>query len=65
MAKYYATEAAQRACDCALQMLGGYGYTREFPIERYFRDIRITSIYEGTNQIQRMIIARDILSSLK
>jgi alkylation response protein AidB-like acyl-CoA dehydrogenase len=65
MAKYYATEAAQRACDCALQMLGGYGYTREFPIERYYRDIRITSIYEGTNQIQRMIIARDILSSLK
>jgi alkylation response protein AidB-like acyl-CoA dehydrogenase len=65
MAKYYATEAAQRACDCALQMLGGYGYTREFPIERYFRDIRITSIYEGTNQIQRMIIARDILSSVK
>jgi alkylation response protein AidB-like acyl-CoA dehydrogenase len=65
MAKYYATEAAQRACDSALQMLGGYGYTREFPIERYFRDIRITSIYEGTNQIQRMIIARDILSSLK
>ena len=65
MAKYYATEAAQRACDRALQMLGGYGYTREFPIERYFRDVRITSIYEGTNQIQRMIIARDILSSIK
>ena len=65
MAKYYATEAAQRACDRALQMLGGYGYTREFPIERYFRDVRITSIYEGTNQIQRMIIARDILSSAK
>ncbi len=65
MAKYYATEAAQRACDRALQMLGGYGYTREFPIERYFRDVRITSIYEGTNQIQRMIIARDILSSVK
>ena len=65
MAKYYATEAAQRACDSALQMLGGYGYTREFPIERYFRDVRITLIYEGTNQIQRLIIARDILSSVK
>jgi len=65
MAKYYATEAAERACHRALQMLGGYGYTAEFPIERYARDVRITSIYEGTNQIQRVIIARDILSSLK
>jgi len=65
MAKYYATEAAERACHRALQMLGGYGYTNEFPIERYTRDVRITSIYEGTNQVQRLIIARDILSSLK
>ncbi|NPU85773.1 MAG: acyl-CoA dehydrogenase [Syntrophaceae bacterium] len=65
MAKYYATEAAERACYNALQIMGGYGYTREFPIERFARDVRITSIYEGTNQIQRVIIARDILSSLK
>jgi len=65
MAKYYATEAAERACYNALQILGGYGYTKEFPIERFARDVRITSIYEGTNQIQRVIIARDILSSLK
>jgi alkylation response protein AidB-like acyl-CoA dehydrogenase len=65
MAKYYATEAAERACHRALQMLGGYGYTNEFPIERYARDVRITSIYEGTNQVQRLIIARDILSGLK
>ncbi len=65
MAKYYATEAAERACHRALQMLGGYGYTAEFPVERYARDVRITSIYEGTNQIQRLIIARDILSSMK
>jgi alkylation response protein AidB-like acyl-CoA dehydrogenase len=65
MAKYYATEAAERACYRSLQMLGGYGYTSEFPIERYARDVRITSIYEGTNQIQRVIIARDILNSLK
>jgi alkylation response protein AidB-like acyl-CoA dehydrogenase len=46
-------------------MLGGYGYTNEFPVERYARDVRITSIYEGTNQVQRLIIARDILSGLK
>jgi alkylation response protein AidB-like acyl-CoA dehydrogenase len=65
MAKYYATEAAERACHNAIQILGGYGYTKEFPVERYARDVRITSIYEGTNLIQRVIIARDILSSLK
>ena len=64
MAKYYATEAAERACHNAIQILGGYGYTKEFPVERYARDARICSIYEGTNQIQRVIIARDILSSL-
>lgn len=65
MAKYYATEAAERACHRSLQMLGGYGYTVEYPIERYARDVRVCSIYEGTNQIQRLIIAREILNSLK
>ena len=65
MAKYYATEAAERACYRSIQMLGGYGYTAEFPVERFARDVRITSIYEGTNQIQRLIIARDILGALK
>ncbi len=61
MAKMYATEAANRACYNAVQMLGGYGYTRDFPVERYARDARITAIYEGTNEIQRVIIAREIL----
>ena len=61
MAKMYATEAANRACYSAVQMLGGYGYTRDFPVERYARDVRITSIYEGTNEIQRLIISREIL----
>jgi alkylation response protein AidB-like acyl-CoA dehydrogenase len=65
MAKYYATEAAERACYNAVQILGGYGYSSKFPVERYARDVRITSIYEGTNQIQRMIIARDILNSFR
>jgi len=64
MAKMYATEAANRACYSAMQMLGGYGYTRDFPVERYARDARITSIYEGTNEIQRVIIAREILRNL-
>jgi alkylation response protein AidB-like acyl-CoA dehydrogenase len=44
-----------------MQMLGGYGYTNDYPIERYARDARITSIYEGTSEIQRLIIAREIL----
>ncbi len=61
MAKMFATEAANRACYKALQMLGGYGYTRDFPVERYARDARITAIYEGTNEIQRVIISREIL----
>jgi alkylation response protein AidB-like acyl-CoA dehydrogenase len=63
MAKMFATEAANKACYSALQMLGGYGYTQDFPVERYTRDARITAIYEGTNEIQRLIISRDILKN--
>jgi alkylation response protein AidB-like acyl-CoA dehydrogenase len=64
MAKLFASESANRACYAAVQMLGGYGYLREFPLERYARDARVTSIYEGTSEIQRMIIAREILKEL-
>jgi alkylation response protein AidB-like acyl-CoA dehydrogenase len=64
MAKLYATEAANRACYSALQMAGGYGYSKEFPLERYARDARVTSIYEGTSEIQRTIIAREILRNI-
>jgi alkylation response protein AidB-like acyl-CoA dehydrogenase len=63
MAKLFASESANRACYEALQIFGGYGYTNEFPVERYSRDARITTIYEGTSEIQRLIIARDILQS--
>ena len=63
MAKLFATEAANRACYEALQIYGGYGYTSDFPVERYARDARITTIYEGTSEIQRLIIAREILRS--
>jgi alkylation response protein AidB-like acyl-CoA dehydrogenase len=62
MAKLFASEAANRACYTGLQILGGNGYNREYPLERLARDVRITSIYEGTSEIQRMIIARDIFS---
>ena len=64
MAKMYATEAANRACYAAQQMAGGYGYSSEFPLERYARDVRVTSIYEGTNEVQRTIIAREILKEI-
>ncbi|HXE94794.1 MAG TPA: acyl-CoA dehydrogenase family protein [Dongiaceae bacterium] len=64
MAKMFATEAANKACYKALQMLGGYGYTQDFPVERYARDARITSIYEGTNEVQRLIISREILRNI-
>lgn len=61
MAKVYATEAANKACYDAIQMLGGYGYTQDFPVERFYRDVRVTTIYEGTSEIQRLIIARELL----
>jgi len=63
MAKVFATESANLACYEAMQILGGYGYTQDFPIERFTRDARITSIYEGTSEIQRLIISREILRS--
>ena len=64
MAKLFASEAANRACYEALQIFGGYGYTAEFPVERYCRDVRVTTLYEGTSEIQRLIIAREILRGL-
>jgi alkylation response protein AidB-like acyl-CoA dehydrogenase len=60
-AKLYASEMARRQTAEAIQILGGYGYTKEFPVERYYRDAKITEIYEGTSEIQRLVIAREIL----
>jgi alkylation response protein AidB-like acyl-CoA dehydrogenase len=60
-AKLFASEMARRQTAEAIQVLGGYGYTKEFPVERYYRDAKITEIYEGTSEIQRMVIARAIL----
>ncbi len=61
MAKVFASEAVQRAASKAVQIHGGYGYVDEFPVERYLRDARVTTIYEGTSEIQRLVIARDLL----
>jgi acyl-CoA dehydrogenase len=63
MAKLLASEAANRIAYKALQIHGGYGYTKEFPVERYFRDARITTLYEGTSEIQRLVIARSLLQA--
>lgn len=63
MAKLYASEAAERACYKALQIHGGYGYTKEYDVERYYRDNRLCAIAEGTSEIQRLVIARQVLGS--
>jgi alkylation response protein AidB-like acyl-CoA dehydrogenase len=64
MAKCFASDSAMAITTDAVQILGGYGYVREYPAERFMRDAKITQIYEGTNQIQRVVIAREILESL-
>ena len=60
MAKVYSADVAMKVTTDAVQILGGYGYTKEYPVERMMRDAKATQIYEGTNQIQRIVIARDI-----
>lgn len=61
MAKLFASEMAERVCSDAIQIHGGYGYVRDFPVERIYRDVRVCQIYEGTSDIQRMVIARSFL----
>ncbi|NUR99687.1 MAG: acyl-CoA dehydrogenase [Kribbellaceae bacterium] len=63
IAKLVCTDAAMKVTTDAVQVLGGYGYTREFPAERYMREAKVTQIFEGTNQIQRLVISRDVLRS--
>ncbi|OCT32725.1 acyl-CoA dehydrogenase [Pseudomonas putida] len=60
MAKLFASEMAEKVCSDALQTLGGYGYLKDFPLERIYRDVRVCQIYEGTSDIQRMVIARNL-----
>ena len=64
MAKLYCSTVASRVTSLAVQIHGGYGYSKEYDVERYFRDAKVTEIYEGTSEIQRMVIARSILSQL-
>ena len=60
MAKLFASEMAEKVCSAAIQTLGGYGYLRDFPLERIYRDVRVCQIYEGTSDIQRLVIARNL-----
>lgn len=61
--KYFATETAMEVTTKAVQLFGGYGYMRDYPIEKYMRDAKITQIYEGTNQVQLLVVARNLLKS--
>jgi alkylation response protein AidB-like acyl-CoA dehydrogenase len=64
-AKLFSTEMGNKVCYEALQIFGGYGYSREYPVERYFRDIRVTTLYEGTSEIQRLVIARKLAATAR
>ena len=64
ISKLVCTDAAMKVTTDAVQVLGGYGYTRDFPAERYMREAKVTQIFEGTNQIQRLVISRDLLRSV-
>jgi alkylation response protein AidB-like acyl-CoA dehydrogenase len=61
MAKCFASDVAMQVTTDAVQLLGGYGYSRDFPVERFMRDAKITQIYEGTNQVQRIVISKHVL----
>ncbi len=62
MAKVFASEACNAVCARACQIFGGYGFSKEYAVERYYRDARVTTIYEGTSEIQRIVIAKKILA---
>ena len=63
MAKLYASEMAERVCSDAVQIHGGYGYLNECPVERIYRDVRVCQIYEGTSDIQRIVISRALAAT--
>ncbi|NVK17901.1 MAG: acyl-CoA dehydrogenase family protein [Methylocystaceae bacterium] len=62
MAKVFASEMAEKVCSDAIQVFGGYGYSSEFPVEKYYRDVRICQIYEGTSEVQKIVISRAVLN---
>jgi alkylation response protein AidB-like acyl-CoA dehydrogenase len=64
MAKLFASEMAMRACNKAIQIYGGYGYIMDYPVERYWRDAKLTEIGEGTSEVQRLVISREVLREI-
>ena len=64
MAKLFASEVAEKVCSDAIQVFGGYGYLNDFPVERYYRDVRICQIYEGTSEVQKLVISRSVMNEL-
>jgi alkylation response protein AidB-like acyl-CoA dehydrogenase len=62
MAKYYASEVAVKVSTDAVQIFGGYGYTKDFPVEKFYRDSKLCTIGEGTSEVQKMVIAREVLN---
>lgn len=60
MAKLFASEIAESVCSAAIQVHGGYGYLNDFPVEKIYRDVRVCQIYEGSSEIQRMVISREL-----
>jgi alkylation response protein AidB-like acyl-CoA dehydrogenase len=64
MAKYYASEQAVKVSNEAVQIFGGYGYTKDFPVEKYYRDSKLCTIGEGTSEIQKIVIAREVLKNV-
>jgi alkylation response protein AidB-like acyl-CoA dehydrogenase len=61
MAKYYASEVAVKVSNDAVQIFGGYGYTKDFPVEKFYRDSKLCTIGEGTSEIQKLVISREVL----
>ena len=61
MAKYYASEVAVKVANDAVQVFGGYGYTKDFPVEKFYRDAKLCTIGEGTSEIQKLVISREVL----
>ena len=64
VAKLFTSDTAMRICTDAVQIFGGYGYSREYPVEKLMRDVKVTQIYEGTSQVQKIIIGRTILRQM-
>jgi alkylation response protein AidB-like acyl-CoA dehydrogenase len=62
MAKVFASEMCNSVCARAVQIFGGYGYSKDYSVERFYRDARVTTIYEGTSEIQRIVIAKNVLA---